>query len=85
VSTLDFGMELRIKLTDTIGVVPFFDAGSAYRTTVPDPASDLFYGAGIGGRYYTPIGPLRLDLAFPLNGRGEDSAFQLYISIGQAF
>jgi translocation and assembly module TamA len=85
VSTLDFGMELRIKLTDTIGIVPFFDAGSAYRTTVPDPASDLFYGAGIGGRYYTPIGPLRLDLAFPLNGRGEDSAFQLYISIGQAF
>jgi translocation and assembly module TamA len=85
VSTLDFGVELRVKLTETIGIVPFFDAGSAYRSTVPKPGSDLFYSAGIGGRYYTPIGPLRLDLAFPLNKRREDSAFQLYISIGQAF
>jgi translocation and assembly module TamA len=85
VSTIDFGVELRVKLTETIGIVPFFDAGSAYRSTVPKPGSDLFYGAGIGGRYYTPIGPLRLDLAFPLNKRREDSAFQLYISVGQAF
>jgi translocation and assembly module TamA len=74
-----------VKLTETIGIVPFFDAGSAYRKTVPDPGSDLFYGAGIGGRYFTPIGPLRLDVAFPLNKRREDSAFQLYISVGQAF
>jgi len=85
VSTLDLGVELRMKLTDTIGIVPFFDAGSAYDSILPNPGSDLFYGAGLGGRYYTPIGPLRIDLAFPLNGRREDSAFQLYISIGQAF
>ncbi len=84
-SSLAFGAELRVKVTDTIGVVPFFDAGSAYRTIVPNPGDGLFYGAGIGGRYYTPVGPVRLDVAFPLNKRGSDSAFQLYISIGQAF
>lgn len=85
VSSVDLGIELRVKLTETIGIVPFFDAGSAYRSTVPKLGSDLFYAAGIGGRYYTPIGPLRLDLAFPLNKRSEDSPFQLYISIGHAF
>lgn len=84
-SSLDLGVELRMKLTDTIGIVPFFDAGSAYQSTLPKPGSDLFYGAGIGGRYYTPIGPLRVDLAFPLNRRESDSRFQLYISVGQAF
>ncbi|MBV8535147.1 MAG: BamA/TamA family outer membrane protein [Alphaproteobacteria bacterium] len=84
-SSIEFGAELRVKITETIGIVPFFDAGSAYRKTLPDPGSHLFYGAGIGGRYYTPIGPLRLDIAFPINRRPSDSAFQLYISIGQAF
>ncbi len=85
VSSLEFGVELRVKITEAIGIVPFFDAGSAYRTTFPNPASELFYGAGLGGRYYSPIGPLRLDVAFPLNKRPSDSAFQLYISVGQAF
>ena len=85
VSSLEFGIELRAKVTDTIGIVPFFDAGSAYHTTLPSPGRDLFYGAGVGGRYYTPIGPLRLDIAVPLNKRPSDSAFQLYISVGQAF
>ncbi len=84
-SSFEFGAELRVKITETIGIVPFFDAGSAYRTTLPNPGRDLFYGAGIGGRYYTPIGPLRLDLAFPINRRSSDSALQLYISVGQAF
>jgi translocation and assembly module TamA len=85
VSTIDFGVELRVKITEQIGIVPFFDAGSAYRSTLPKPGSDLFYGAGIGGRYYTPIGPLRVDVAIPLNKRSGDSPFQLYISIGHAF
>lgn len=85
ISSLEFSTELRVKVTDTIGIVPFFDAGSAYRTIVPHPGSELFYGAGIGGRYYTPIGPLRIDVAFPINKRPSDSSVQVYISIGQAF
>jgi translocation and assembly module TamA len=85
VSSVEFGIELRAKITETIGIVPFFDAGSAYYTTLPNPGRDMFYGAGIGARYYTPIGPLRLDIGFPINKRPSDDAFQLYISVGQAF
>ncbi|HLI10667.1 MAG TPA: BamA/TamA family outer membrane protein [Alphaproteobacteria bacterium] len=85
VSSLVLGAELRIKVTETIGVVPFFDAGNVYRTSLPDPGKGLFYGPGIGARYYTPIGPVRLDVAFPLHKRPSDGSFQVYISIGQAF
>ena len=46
---------------------------------------DLRFGAGIGGRFYTNFGPLRLDVATPINRRKGDGVIALYISIGQAF
>ena len=46
---------------------------------------DFRYGAGVGLRYYTAIGPLRLDVAVPLDRRETDDPFQFYISLGQAF
>jgi translocation and assembly module TamA len=82
-SSLEIGTELRVKITESIGIVPFIEAGNAYEGTVP--GGKLLVGAGIGARYYTAIGPVRLDLAFPLEKRSGDSAFQLYISLGQAF
>jgi translocation and assembly module TamA len=42
-------------------------------------------GVGAGGRYYTPIGPLRLDFAVPLFRRPNDDKFEVYIGLGQAF
>ncbi len=66
------------------GVVGFVDAGQVYEGSTPN-FSDLRYGAGIGGRYYTNFGPLRLDVAMPLDRREGESAFAVYISIGQAF
>ena len=66
------------------GIVPFFDAGNAYESVLPK-GSDLRYGAGIGGRFYTNFGPLRVDVATPLNPRKGDGKVALYISIGQAF
>lgn len=66
------------------GVVGFLDAGQVYEGTTPD-FSDLRYGAGIGGRYYTNFGPLRIDLAMPLDKREGESSFAVYVSIGQAF
>ncbi len=66
------------------GVVGFLDAGQAYSETVPQ-FSDLRYGAGIGARYYTNFGPLRIDLATPLDRRPGEGRFNLYVSIGQAF
>jgi translocation and assembly module TamA len=84
-SSLELSLEARIKITDTIGIVPFVDAGSFYRSTVPQLGRQLFWGHGLGLRYYTAFGPVRLDIATPLKRRRADSSVQLYISLGQAF
>jgi translocation and assembly module TamA len=78
-------LEARIKITPTIGLVPFFDAGSYYETSVPQIDRSVLYGVGLGLRYYTSFGPLRLDLATPLKRRSGDAPIQVYISLGQAF
>lgn len=84
-SMLAIGGELRIKVTDTIGVVPFIEAGTVYPERYPDFSETLRWGAGLGVRYFTPVGPIRADIAVPINARSEDDAFQVYISFGQAF
>ncbi len=84
-SALEVSLEARIKVTKTIGIVPFFDAGSYYTNAVPQLSRGIFYGPGLGLRYYTPFGPLRLDVATPLRRRSADSVVQVYISLGQAF
>lgn len=66
------------------GVVAFIDAGQAYRETMPQ-FSDLRYGVGIGGRFYTNFGPVRLDVATPLARKSGESRINIYVSIGQAF
>ncbi|MDQ0513364.1 autotransporter assembly complex protein TamA [Ancylobacter amanitiformis] len=83
-SFFEASLEGRIRVTDTIGIVPFFDMGSAFASEWPD-FDMMKYSAGIGLRYYTAIGPLRLDLAFPLNPGPDDGTFGLYVSLGQAF
>jgi translocation and assembly module TamA len=84
-SSLELSLEARIRITQTIGIVPFFDAGSFYRSPVPQPGRQIFYGPGVGLRYYTPFGPVRLDMATPLRRRPADALVQVYISLGQAF
>lgn len=83
-SYFEASAELRVKITDTIGVVPFFDMGAAFEDEFPD-FSGLQYAAGLGLRYYTAIGPIRLDAAIPLNPRDDDDGYGIYVSIGQAF
>lgn len=84
-SLVELSAEMRVKVTDNIAVVPFLDAGNVYQTEYPRLGQGLRYAAGVGGRYYTVIGPIRLDVAVPLDRRSGDKAFQFYISIGQAF
>jgi translocation and assembly module TamA len=84
-SLIEVGAEMRIKITDTIGIVPFIDGGNVYDSPTLDFSEELRWGAGIGARYYTAFGPLRVDVAVPLDKRPGDSSWQLYISIGQAF
>ena len=76
--------ELRIQVTDSFGVVPFIDAGTVSEDVVPD-FNDVRFGAGLGVRYLTPFGPLRVDAAVPLNRRPGDASFGIYAGIGQAF
>lgn len=85
-SAIEASLEARIRVTEDFGVVPFIDAGNAYRNTLPNPGGDIRVAAGIGIRYFTSFAPIRADIAFPLNGRnGIDDTFQFYIGIGQAF
>ncbi|MFH1481666.1 MAG: autotransporter assembly complex family protein [Pseudomonadota bacterium] len=85
-SLIGISSEWRVKVTDTTGFVVFMDGGNVYETKFPDFDEPLRWGAGAGFRYFTPIGPLRLDVAVPINRRREmDDRFQVYVSIGQAF
>ena len=84
-SSAEASLEFRYKLTETIGIVPFLDAGNVYDTSFPDLSKRVFLGAGIGARYYTGLGPLRFDIAAPLHRRSGDRPFQIYVSLGQAF
>jgi len=85
-SIVELSFELRTRITETIGVVAFLDGGAAFESQFPDFSEDLLWGAGVGLRYFTPIGPVRLDVGFPLNRRpGIDDAVQVYVSVGQAF
>lgn len=77
-------LEARVSVTETIGIVPFLDIGTTSDETIPD-FSDLRMGAGVGLRYMTPFGPLRLDVAMPLQRYEGGSSFGIYAGIGQSF
>lgn len=83
-SYAEASVEMRIQVTDTIGIVPFLDAGTVSTGSVPD-FSDIRLGAGLGLRYKTPFGPLRIDAGVPLDRRPGDPSFGIYAGIGQAF
>lgn len=83
-SYLAVSTELRATITDTIGVVAFADAGHISDDSLFAGDGDWHAGAGLGLRYKTPIGPLRLDVAGPISGDTGDGV-QIYLGIGQAF
>ncbi len=83
-SLFESSLELRIRLSERIGLVPFTDIGSDYPSSLPN-LSSLYEGFGLGLRYYSTIGPIRLDLATPLNPHHNDSPIQVYVGLGQAF
>jgi translocation and assembly module TamA len=85
-SLLELNTELRFKVTERIGLAAFLDGGTSFEAPYPDFAESVRWGGGAGVRYYTPFGPLRLDVGLPLNKRpGVDDDFQIYLSLGQAF
>lgn len=85
-SKIEVGAEVRVRVWREIAVVPFITGGQVYNSVYPDFSESFQWAAGLGLRYHTVVGPLRLDAAFPINRReGIDDSFQIYISLGQAF
>jgi translocation and assembly module TamA len=82
-SLAEFSLEARVRFGN-FGVVPFIDGGNLYTTALPK-FTGLRYGAGIGARYYTNFGPIRIDVGTPLNPRKGDPRVAVYVSLGQAF
>ena len=78
-------LEARFMVAENIGIVPFLDGGMVYKDEFPHIIGDMDWGTGLGFRYYTPIGPVRLDVATPLHHIDGDPPVQFYISIGQSF
>lgn len=83
-SLFETSIEVRRDIGQKFQAVGFVDAGAIGFQETPN-LTNMRYGAGVGVRYKLPFGPVRADIAVPLNKREGDAAFQLYISIGQAF
>ena len=82
-SLAEFSLETRVRFGN-FGVVPFVDAGNISTSFMPR-FRDLRIGAGMGLRYYSSFGPIRLDIGTPLNPQTGDPRVAVYVSLGQAF
>ena len=83
-SLFETSIEIRRDVWRNFQAVAFVDAGAIGFQETPN-FNNLRYGAGFGVRYKLPFGPIRADIAFPLERRDGDADFQIYVSIGQAF
>ncbi|HEY1795777.1 MAG TPA: autotransporter assembly complex family protein [Stellaceae bacterium] len=84
-TSIDAGtIEFRQRLFGDFGFAAFADAGQVSASSAPFGGT-MRIGAGVGLRYYTPIGPVRLDVAVPLNTPPGGDRFELYLGLGQAF
>jgi translocation and assembly module TamA len=85
-SLAEAAVEARFRFgsTNQFGLVPFVDAGTISSAMLP-AMGDVRVGAGIGLRYYTSFGPIRVDVGTPLNPQPGDPRIGVYVSLGQAF
>lgn len=79
----EFAIEARYRI-GSFGIVPFIDAGGVSDRGTPD-FSDIRLAAGLGLRYYTSFGPVRIDVGTPFNRRDGEGLIAVAISLGQAF
>lgn len=82
-SLAEFSLEARARI-GVFGIVPFIDGGNIYTRQYPD-FSGLRYGAGVGVRYHSNFGPIRIDVGTPINPRSGDAPITVFVSLGQAF
>jgi translocation and assembly module TamA len=79
----EFAIEARVRFGNW-GIVPFLDAGNISTTPLPKFDS-LRFGTGLGIRYHTRFGPIRVDVGTPLGRQPGESKIAVYVSLGQAF
>jgi translocation and assembly module TamA len=84
-SMVETSAELRYRVNDTFGVVPFIDAGAVSTELYPGSDTKVKVGVGIGLRYFTILGPIRFDFAVPLDPESGDGDFAIYAGLGQVF
>ena len=84
-SAIYYSIEPRFRFTNSFGLVPFFDMGNVYLEQWPTFQGKWRKSVGVGLRYYSFLGPVRLDLAFPLNRRSFDPPWWVFVSLGQTF
>jgi translocation and assembly module TamA len=78
------GVEYRLRLWSNFGSAVFIDAGKVSIDPSPfEGRTSVGYGAGV--RYYTPIGPIRLDIALPVHRLPGGDALEVYVGLGQSF
>ena len=82
-SLTEFALEARVRVGN-FGIVPFIDAGNISTSPLPR-LRDLQVGAGLGVRYHTRFGPIRVDVGTPLSPRAGDPRVAVYVSLGKAF
>ena len=79
------GLELRYDLRRALSLAAFTDAGSVYPRVSDIDLSEVFYTTGVGVRYKTPVGPVRVDWGYKLNRRPGEGAYRIHVTIGNAF
>ncbi|WP_136656968.1 autotransporter assembly complex family protein [Nitratireductor sp. XY-223] len=84
-SVIETSVEARYRLTEKFGLAAFVDSGGAFTSSTPGQGGRWFTGVGVGGRYLTPVGPLRVDVGVPLDKISGDPDFGIYLGLGQAF
>ncbi len=77
-------LEFRIKAWKSLGFVLFLDTGNVWER-IKDIDFNLRYTAGIGLRYSTPVGPIRIDYGHKLDRKEGESSGEIHFSIGHAF
>ena len=84
-SLIEASAEVRTKLNENFGIVGFIDAGIVGPNATPDFTAEIDVGVGMGLRWRTGLGPLRIDVARAVNRKASDPVIGVYIGLGQAF
>jgi outer membrane protein assembly complex protein YaeT len=82
---VEWSLEVRRPITERVAAAVFLDAGQVSVRSYDFPFGDLRYGAGIGGRYRSPIGPIGVDLGIPNDPPADDQPWRVHVNLGGTF